>query len=105
MPSATEKINMKNSYQKILTPIYVFNIVFQAILSLVSPIAIMLLLAWLLVSKLSVGSWIYVVLIMLGVFAGLYSMVTFIIRACHALEAIEKQNKEKRRKKALNESE
>lgn len=96
---------MKNSYQKILTPIYVFNIVFQAILSLVSPIAIMLLLAWLLVTKLSVGTWIYVVLIMLGVFSGLYSMVVFVIRACRALEAIEKQNKDKRRKKALNGSE
>lgn len=90
---------MKNSYQKILTPIYVFNIVFQAILSLLSPIAIMLLLAWLLVTKLSVGTWIYVVLIMLGVFSGLYSMVVFIIRACRALETIEKQNKEKGKKK------
>ena len=33
MPSATEKINMKNSYQKILTPIYQvrrwFRIVFK----------------------------------------------------------------------------
>lgn len=86
---------MKNSYQKILTPIYVFNIVFQAIMSLLSPIAVMLLVAWLLVTKLSVGTWIYVVLIMFGVFTGLYSMVVFIIRACRALEAIEKQNEEK----------
>lgn len=104
-PLQKKRFNMKNSYQKILTPIYVFNIVFQAILSLVSPIAIMLLLAWLLVTKLSVGTWIYVVLIMLGVFSGLYSMVVFVIRACRALEAIEKQNKDKRRKKALNGSE
>lgn len=86
---------MKNSYQKILTPIYVFNIVFQAIMSLLSPIAVMLLVAWLLVTKMSVGTWIYVVLIMFGVFTGLYSMVVFIIRACRALEAIEKQNEEK----------
>ena len=87
---------MKNSYQKIITPIYIINIVFQAIISLLSPIAIMFLLAWLLVTKLAVGPWIYVVLIMLGVFSGLYSMVVFVLNAMRALDAIEKQNSNKK---------
>ena len=92
---------MKNSYQKLITPLYVFNIVFQSIISLLSPIAIMFLLAWLLVTKLSVGTWAYVVFIMLGVFTGLYSMVVFILRASRALEAIEKQNSKKKEDKGL----
>ena len=88
--------NMKNSYQKIITPVYVINIVVQAILSLLSPIAIMFFIAWLLVTKLSVGAWIYVVFIMLGVFSGLYSMVVFVLNAMRALDAIEKQNSDKK---------
>ena len=92
---------MKNQYQKIITPIYVINIVFQAFISLLSPIGIMFLLSYLLNRYLSVGDWIYVVLIILGVFSGLYSMVVFIIRAFSALEAIEKQNSKKRKKEGL----
>ncbi len=87
---------MKNSYRKLITPIYVINIVIQAIVSLLSPIAIMFLLAWLLATKLSVGGWIYVAAIMLGVFSGLYSMVVFVLNASRALEAIEKQNSQKK---------
>lgn len=85
---------MKKSYKRLITPIYVINIIFQSLISLVSPILVMILFAWLLVKYASVGTWIYVVFIMLGVFSGLYSMVVFILRAQRALEAIEKQNQE-----------
>ncbi len=80
------------NYKRIITPTYVINIVFQSIVSLLSPIAIMFLFAWLLDKYTPVGSWIYVVLILLGVFSGLYSMVVFILRASRALEAVERQN-------------
>jgi len=92
---------MKKSYKKLITPIYVINIVFQAILSLLSPVAVMFLFAWLLVTKLAAGGWVYVVFIMLGVFAGLYSMVVFILNASRALEAIEKQKSEGKEDKKL----
>ena len=85
---------MKNSYKKFITPIYVFNMIVQSIVSLVSPIAIMLLIAWFIKSKTSVGPLIYVIFIMIGVFSGLYSMVTFILHTSRAIEAIEKQNEE-----------
>lgn len=90
---------MKNSYNKLITPVYVINIIFQSILSLLSPIALMFFVAWLLVTKLSVGTWAYVVFIMIGVFSGLYSMVVFILNACRALETIEKQSSKKEEKK------
>jgi len=82
----------RNKIKKIITPIYVINIIFQSLFSLISPIAVCFLAAWLLDRYTPVGSWIYVILIMLGVFSGLYSMVVFILRACRALESIENQN-------------
>ena len=87
---------MKNSYHKLLTPLYVINIVLQAMISLISPIAVMFFFAWLLVTRLAVGSWIYVVFIMIGVFSGLYSMVVFILGAMRTLDAIEKQHSDKK---------
>ena len=87
---------MKGSYQKVITPLYVINIFFQAFITLISPIAIMLGLAYLSVKYLNFGAWIYVVLILLGVFSGLYSMVVFIINSSRALEALEKQHKLKK---------
>ena len=85
---------MKNGYRRFITPLYVINITVQALVSLVSPILLMLLLAYLITKYTSAGGWVYVVFIMLGVFSGLYSMVVFILRAGRALEAIEKQHKE-----------
>ena len=67
----------------------------QSIVSLISPIAVAFLIAYLLEKYSAVGSWIYVPLMMVGLFSGLYSMVVFILRASRALEALEKQNSEK----------
>ncbi len=86
---------MKKNYKKIIAPFYIINIVFQAIISLISPIAIMFLFAYLLVKYANAESYMYVIFIMIGVFSGLYSMIVFILRASRALEAIEKQTQEK----------
>ena len=79
-------------YGKIISPLYIINIVFQAFISLISPAAIMLLIAWLLDTRTSVGGWIYAVLITVGVITGFISMVNFILRGMAALEALEKQH-------------
>ena len=83
---------MKNGYRRFITPLYVINITVQALVSLVSPILLMLLFAYLITKYTAAGGWVYVVFIMLGVFSGLYSMVVFILRAGRVLEAIEKQH-------------
>lgn len=82
---------MKKGYRRLIVPLYFINIVFQALISLVSPGALMFLFAWLLNTYAGVGAWIYVVLIILGVLSGLWSMVTFIVKATRALDAIERQ--------------
>jgi H+/Cl- antiporter ClcA len=69
--------------------------VVQSILSLIAPIALMFFFAYLLVSYASTPTFIYVIFIILGVFSGLFSMVSFLIKASKALEALEKQHDEK----------
>ena len=81
-------------YKKFITPVYIINMVLQALFSLIAPIGLMLGIAYLLVTYAECPSWIYVIFIMLGVFSGLYSMVSFILGASRALEALEKQHRE-----------
>ena len=92
---------MGKGYRKFITPIFVLNIVFQSFISLASPIAVGLLIAWLLNTKLAVGGWIYAILVLLGALSGFYSMIVFILKACRSLEAIDKQNREKEKQQGL----
>ena len=87
-------------YRKFITPVYILNIVFQSFFNLLTPAGIAFLAAWLLDTYTEVGGWIYALLITVGVLAGFYSMIVFILRAMAALDALEKQNKEKYEGKA-----
>ena len=86
-------------YKKFITPIYTVTIIFQSFFSLLTPIGLMWLFAWLLNTHAGVEPWIFAVFILIGVFVGLYSMVSFVIRASHALELLEKQHEEKERER------
>jgi len=83
-----------NMYKKFITPVYIINMVMQALFSLIAPIGLMLGLAYLLVTYAEWPTWVYVIFIMLGVLSGLYSMVSFILGASRALEALERQHRE-----------
>ena len=74
---------------------YLWNIVIQSIVSLLTPIAVLGGVAWLLSERYRIGGWIFVVLILLGVFVGLFSMVRFLLGASRALESLERENREK----------
>ena len=82
---------------------YVFNVAIQAIISLAAPIAVGFGAAWLLVEKLTVGEWIYIPLIIIGVMSGLVSMVRFVISSMAGIERLEKEQedaaRERKRKK------
>lgn len=82
-------------YKKFVTPVYILNIIFQSLFNLVTPAALMFFIARYLDSTTEVGGWIYAVLITAGVLFGFFMMISFIIKASAALEAIEKQNSEK----------
>ena len=76
--------------KRIIPALYVVNMVVQSLFSLVCPIGLMFGVAYFLSTKYGIGPWIYVVMIMTGVLVGIYSMVTFIIKASAAVAAMEK---------------
>ena len=86
-------------YKKIVNSLYLLNIISQAFFSLLFPVGCGLLLAWYMVEKKNMPSWIYVILIVAGVFVGLFSMVKFILSAMKALENLEKEQKAKEKAK------
>lgn len=89
-------------HRKFFNAMYVFNIVIQSIISLVSPIAVGILIAWLLTEKAGVGGWIYVVLIILGVISGLFSMVRFTLSSMAGIQRLENEQAEEERKRKRN---
>ena len=84
---------MKDKYSSF----YVINIVFQSIFTLLWHIGLGLLVGWIFVRFVGTEGWIYVPLILAGVFTGLFSMVRFILAAMNALERIEEDKRKKRK--------
>ncbi len=78
-------------YKKMVSALYVMNIMMQAIVTLLIPVGLMFLIAWLLVSKAELPEWIYAIFIPVGVISGFFSMIKFAIRSSEALERLEKQ--------------
>ena len=74
---------------------YALNIIMQAFWSLLFPIGGGVFLGWLLTEKLGFGNYVFVILILLGVFTGLISMVRFLISALAGLERLENEQKNK----------
>ena len=90
-------------YGKIVNAMYIFNILFQSLFNLATPILIMLGLSWLLVEKCSAPRWLYAILGVLGAIVGFVSMIKFIVRACESLERLEKERKERAKEAKANE--
>lgn len=86
---------MKGSY----STFYVVNIVAQAIFTLIWYIFTALVVGWLFTAKLGAPRWLYVPLIIAGVFTGLISMVRFILAAMRSLERLEEQDRQKKKLK------
>ena len=85
-------------YSKLVGVLYALNILASAIFTFLTPVGILFAVAWLLNTKAGVGSYIYAVLLIIGVLVGLFSMIRFLIKASETLERIEKErgNNEKK---------
>lgn len=75
------------------------NIVFQSLFSLLFPVGLGIGGAYLLVRYASVGEWIYAVLILVGFFTGMVSMVRFILIASRAITNLEQEEKARKKLK------
>ena len=85
---------MSNGYRKFISATYVINTVLQGFFTLLTPIALMVLVGWLATNKLGAPSWFFVPLILIGVVGGFISMIKFILIAMRQLERLEKQHEE-----------
>ena len=90
---------MKKQVREAYGAFYVINIVAQAIFTLLWNIGLALLISWFTVSKLGAPEWIYVPLILIGVFTGLFSMVRFILAAMKSLDRLEEEGRAKLKSK------
>jgi ABC-type multidrug transport system fused ATPase/permease subunit len=75
--------------------VYVTNIVFQAIFTLLWQIGLAILLSWVAVDRLGAPGWLYAVFITIGAITGFISMIRFILKAMKSLDRIEKERKAK----------
>ena len=71
------------------------NVIFQSFFNLVLPAALAFGLGYFLIWKFSMPQWIYVPLMLVGVFLGLFSMVRFLIYTLGVFEKIEKEQNKK----------
>ena len=84
-------------YGRLVSAMYILNILFQSFFNLATPILLMLGLSWLLVSKFSAPAWLYALLGLFGVLAGFVSMIKFILGASAQLERLEKEREERKK--------
>ena len=80
-------------HNKLFSFLYAINIVSQAIFSLLVPVGLMILAAWLMVDRVGAPKFVYAIAIALGFLIGLYSMVRFVMTATANLERLENQEK------------
>ncbi len=83
-------------YVHFIGALYVLNIIWQALFSLVAPIGVAVIISYLLVRYASAPSWIYAPLIVIGALSGLVSMIKFVLSAMEGYERLEReQNSDK----------
>lgn len=83
-------------HNRLFSLLYAINIVSQAIFSLLFPVGLMFLAAWLLVTRAGAPKFVYAVAIILGFLSGIYSMVRFVMTATANLERLENQENKDR---------
>ena len=82
-------------YKRLVSSLYVINIVFQSILTLLSPPALFFFINYICISRLSFPKWTYAISITVGFIVGIISMIKFAVSASEGLERLEKQRQNK----------
>ena len=80
-------------YKRFVSALYLLNIIFQSFLNLLTPIGLGLLISYLLTEHAGAPAFVWAILTVSGVFAGLVSMVKFILSATSALDRLEGEQK------------
>lgn len=94
----------EDMHKKLFSALELLNIIFQAFYTLALPIGIGALISFLLTKFLNVPSWIWAVLLILGVFIGLYSMIKYILTATSGIDRRDRQTQEMKREQEEKEA-
>lgn len=94
----------EDMHKKIFSALELLNILFQAFYTLALPIGIGALASFLLTKFLYAPSWIWAVLLILGVLIGLYSMIKYILTATAGIDRRDKQTKQTKREQEEKEA-
>lgn len=84
----------ESMYKKFISAFHMLNLLLQSIYSLALPIGVGALASLLLTKYASAPRWIWAVLMTLGTFVGLYSMIKFILSASANLDRMEKAERD-----------
>ena len=90
-------------YKKFISALRLLNVLMQALYSLALPIGIGGLASFLLTKHAGAPKWIWAVLITLGTFTGLYSMIKYVLTATAGLDRLEKQSEKDRAEREAKE--
>jgi F0F1-type ATP synthase assembly protein I len=82
-------------YKKFISAFQMLNILFQAIYCLAFPMGLGALISFLVTKFLGAPKWIWAILLSLGAFMGLYSMIKYTLAATKALENLDKNRDER----------
>ena len=85
-------------YKKMVSALYVINIVSQAIITLLIPIGFGVLCSYLLTRFAAWPDWIWAIFVTLGAMSGLYSMIKFVLSAMSGLDRLEHEHNTKEKK-------
>ncbi len=82
-------------YKNFVGALYVLNIIFQAIFTLLTPPAILFFINYICVTRLDFPAWSYAISLSVGFILGIFTMIKFAIAASEGLERLEKQKNKK----------
>ncbi len=90
-------------YRKLVSVLYMLNILSQGLFTLVMPAALGFGIGWCAVKYLGAPEWIYAPLLVVGILWGFYSMIKFILTATAGYDRLERQQGESNGKDDRNE--
>lgn len=90
-------------YRKLVSVLYMLNILSQGLFTLVMPAALGFGIGWCAVRYLGAPEWIYAPLLVVGILWGFYSMIKFILTATAGYDRLERQQSESSTKDERNE--
>ena len=81
-------------HRRAFNAIYVINVIFESIFSMLLSIGLAVLAGWLLVNRFDSAHWVYIPLILFGTAIGFISLCKLILSSMKALDRIESEGSE-----------